>query len=167
MPRPTDSEILDVYRQTIGPLYSAVSRKCGGDRTVTEDVVQETWLRAVEAWRRQGMPDVPAAWLTAVARNLLLNEFRRKRPVALEAIGAEPVAVESTVDAEAAEAEAVIQRGLAGIPVAEAGVLNAFHLQEQPVATIASELRISERAVEGRLRRARIKLRDAIKRRLT
>lgn len=37
-----------MYRQTIRPLYAYVSRRCGGDRALAEDVVQETWLRAVD-----------------------------------------------------------------------------------------------------------------------
>lgn len=161
--RPSDRDILEIYRQTIGPLHGAVSRRCGGDRGLTEDVVQETWMRAVEAWRRQGLPDVPAAWLSTVARRLLINEFRRRRPLALDAMTFEPVAPAS-VDDNAAKIAAVIHRGLAGLPASEAGVLTAFHLDEQPVAAIAAGLRVSERAVEGRLRRARERLRGLIAR---
>ena len=51
-------DLLEVYRQTIGPLYAYVSRRCAGERPLAEDVVQETWLRAVDAWRRQGVPEV-------------------------------------------------------------------------------------------------------------
>ena len=53
----SESDIPEVYRRTIGPLYAYVSRRCGGERTLAEDVVQETWLRAVDAWRKQGVPD--------------------------------------------------------------------------------------------------------------
>src|SRR6185295_8278026 len=154
---PGEWEILDVYRKTIGPLYSAVSRRCGGERALAEDIVQETWLRAVDSWRRQGIPDVPAAWLATVARNLLANHFRRRRMVPLDGLPDEPPAPPAVAD-EASEIAAVIARGLAGLPPAEAGLLRAFHLQERPVAGIAKDMQISERAVEGRLRRARRKL---------
>ena len=74
----TEELILATYRETIGSLYGYVSRNCGGDRTLAEDVTQETWLRAVREWRRTGLPDQPIAWLTAVARNLLVSYYRRQ-----------------------------------------------------------------------------------------
>jgi RNA polymerase sigma factor (sigma-70 family) len=48
---------------------------------------------------------------------------------------------------------------LARLPAAEAQLLEAFHFDEQRMSQIAGTLGVSERAVEGRLRRARQKLR--------
>src|SRR5436305_1032016 len=48
------------------------------DRDLAEDIVQETWLRAVKSWRADGVPERPMAWLTAVASRLLSNYFRRR-----------------------------------------------------------------------------------------
>jgi RNA polymerase sigma-70 factor (ECF subfamily) len=164
--QPAEQDIPAVYRQTIVPLYAFVSRRCAGERALAEDVVQETWLRAVAAWRTQGMPEEPAAWLTTVARNLLINHFRRQRPVALDAIRAESVlaVVDDGFSTESAEIATLIQWGLAQLPRRHAGLLEAFHLDERPVARIANDFRISERAVEGRLRRARLKLRRILER---
>jgi DNA-directed RNA polymerase specialized sigma24 family protein len=44
-----EDEIIQEYRQTIGPLYAYVSRRVGGDRGLAEDLVQETWMRALDA----------------------------------------------------------------------------------------------------------------------
>jgi predicted RNA polymerase sigma factor len=63
----TEERIVAVYRETIDGLYAYVSRCCYGDRTLAEDVTQETWLRAVRDWRRKGPPDRPLAWLITVA----------------------------------------------------------------------------------------------------
>jgi hypothetical protein len=88
MPSPvSEDQIRGVYRETIDALYGAVSRKCDGDRDLAEDVVQETWLRAVRDWKVNGLPRSPIAWLTTVSRNLLLNEFRRRTAVPLDSIG--------------------------------------------------------------------------------
>ena len=76
----TDDRILGIYRETIDALYRYVSRNCGGDRTLAEDVTQETWLRAVREWRKKGPPDQPIAWLTTVARNLLISSVVIGRP---------------------------------------------------------------------------------------
>jgi DNA-directed RNA polymerase specialized sigma24 family protein len=79
-----EERILEIYRETIVALYRYVSRNCSGDRTLAEDVTQETWLRAVREWRRKGIPEQPIAWLTTVARNLLASYYRTKRPGPLE-----------------------------------------------------------------------------------
>jgi len=162
--RPAEPPILDVYRQTMGPLYAYVSRRCAGERALAEDVVQETWLRAVDAWRRHGVPDTPSAWLATVARNLLVDHYRRRRLVPLddETSALALAAVDNGFDTASAEAARLIQWGLTRLPRRQSQVLEAFHFEQQSVARIAADLRLSERAVEWRLRRARQKLRQAI-----
>jgi len=162
----TEQQVLEVYRETIGPLYAYVSRRCGGERVLAEDIVQETWLRAVDAWRRHGMPDAPAGWLTTVAHNLLVNHFRRQKPVALDAIASESVlaVVDAGFNTDSAEIATTIRWGLARLPQRQARLLEAFHFDERSMASLARDLRLSERAVEGRLRRARLKLRRLIQR---
>lgn len=162
----TEQQVLEVYRETIGPLYAYVSRRCAGERPLAEDIVQETWLRAVDAWRRQGVPDAPAGWLTTVAHNLLVNHFRRHKPVALEALGTDAVlaVIDTGFETKSSDIARTIQWGLARLPQRQARLLEAFHFDERSTASIAKDLRLSERAVEGRLRRARLKLRRLIER---
>ena len=156
----TEELILATYRETIGSLYGYVSRNCGGDRTLAEDVTQETWLRAVREWRRKGLPDQPIAWLTTVARNLLTSYYRRRRPSPLDSVAAsEALAALDDGRAERRARTAVVCHALARLPAAEAQLLEAFHFEDQRMSQIAGTLGLSERAVEGRLRRARQKLR--------
>ena len=72
-----EAEIVETYRLTIQPLYRYVSRRVGGDTALAEDLVQETWMRALDTWPSRGMPDEPLAWLTRVAHNTLVSHFRR------------------------------------------------------------------------------------------
>jgi RNA polymerase sigma-70 factor, ECF subfamily len=156
-----EEQILATYRATIGALYGYVSRNCGGDRTLTEDITQETWLRAVREWRGRGLPDQPIAWLTTVARNLLVSYYRRKRPVALEP-GQADEAIAALDEGRTAESSArtdVVCHALARLPAAQAQLLEAFHFEDRRMSQIAENLGLSERAVEGRLRRARQRLR--------
>ncbi len=157
----SEEQILAIYRQTIGALYGYVSRSCGGDRTLAEDVTQEAWLRAVRDWRRKGLPDQPLAWLTTVARNLLISYYRRKRPVPLESGEADEAlaALDEERTAESSARTAAVCHALARLPAAEVQLLEAFHFEGQRMSQIAGALGLSERAVEGRLRRARQKLR--------
>jgi|SRR5688572_23110627 len=156
----TEERIVAVYRETIDGLYAYVSRRAGGDRTLAEDVTQETWLRAVREWRTHGLPDVPMAWLITVARNLLASYFR-KTPAKFDTVT--PVDALEALDrghvAESAETAAVVSYALARLPPAEAQLLEAYHFDDRRVAQIAATAGLSERAVEGRLRRARQRLR--------
>jgi RNA polymerase sigma-70 factor, ECF subfamily len=162
----TEELILATYRETIASLYGYVSRNCGGDRTLAEDVTQETWLRAVREWRRKGLPDQPIAWLTAVARNLLVTYYRRKKPASLDTLGAGEVlaALDEGRTAESSSRTAAVCYALARLPAAQSELLEAFHFEDRPMSQIADNLGLSERAVEGRLRRARQRLRRELER---
>jgi RNA polymerase sigma-70 factor (ECF subfamily) len=160
----TEEQIRGVYRDTIDALYARVARRCAGDRELTEDVVQETWMRAVHDWRIHGLPTIPLAWLTTVSRNLLLNEFRRRRPVPLDDVSTAELTTAATRNPDNAveAASDTLANALERLPNAQSRLLRAFHLDGQKVSRIARAMGISERAVEGRLRRARRNLRKEI-----
>jgi len=113
----------------------------------------------VRSWCADGLPDNPQAWLTTVARNLLANHYRRLPAESLDSHGALLTAPDNT---HAIERDSLLSRALARVAVPYARLLHAFHFDRVPVASIAAEYGISERAVEGRLRRARQQLRHQI-----
>jgi RNA polymerase sigma-70 factor (ECF subfamily) len=159
-----DDELLATFRATLGELYAFVARRVGGERAVAEDVVQETWLRAVAAWRRGGAPREPIAWLKTTARRLVANHFRarRARPsVSLDEADGSQAATTSHAP-ESRDAATLLQRGLARLRDGEAALIEAFHLDGRSTRELAHELQTTERAVEGRLHRARHKLRGAL-----
>jgi RNA polymerase sigma factor (sigma-70 family) len=161
--RPLPEEaLIQAYRETIRPLYGYVSRRVGGDLSLAEDLVQETWMRALDAWPRKGIPDEPLAWLLRVARNTLVSHFRRFQP---EPIDPASIDLEDERYSPAApDAAAVVGWGMARLRRAHADVLEAFYFEGKSVSEIAAEQRLSERAVEGRLRRARAKLKKKLER---
>ena len=77
-----------MYHETIRPLYAYVSQRVGGDVSLAEDLVQETWMRALDDWAKKGIPREPLAWLRRVALNTLVSHFRRIRlqPIAMESL---------------------------------------------------------------------------------
>jgi RNA polymerase sigma-70 factor, ECF subfamily len=165
MPEPiTETQLLAIYWATVAPLYRYASRRCGGDRELAEDVTQEAWLRAVREWRRRGVPDTPLAWLTAVARNLIVDQLRRREHVSLDTVSAGEVlaAVEQNDVSDSAEVASAVTRALTRMPVAEAKLLESFHFERFKVSQLAELYGISERAIEGRLRRARERLRHEL-----
>jgi RNA polymerase sigma-70 factor, ECF subfamily len=159
--RITEEELRRIYRETIDALYGFASRRCGGQRELAEDVTQEVWLRAVREWRQKGAPNNPLAWLTTVARNLMLNHLRRREAVSLESVSPAEVlnALESNTVSDSAEIATVVREALTRLPKDEAQLLETFHYDRCKVAQLAEAYGISERAVEGRLRRARERLR--------
>ena len=68
-----------LFRRQAGRLISALTRLLGMHRLdLAEDIVQESLLAALQAWRL-GLPREPEAWLFAVARNRARDILRRER----------------------------------------------------------------------------------------
>ena len=158
-----ETDLIQVYRETIRPLYAFVSRRVGGDTGLAEDLVQETWMRALAAWPTKGMPDEPLAWLMRVARNTIVSHFRRRaQPELIDPASIDLEAPEFSTDR--AETAAIVGWGLARLRRAHAELLEAFYFDGKSVREIARERSLSERAVEGRLRRARARLKKTLER---
>lgn len=68
-----------LFRREAGKMVSVLTRHFGfAQRETAEDLVQETLVAALTAWR-SGVPDDPAAWLYRVARNKAIDWVRRER----------------------------------------------------------------------------------------
>jgi RNA polymerase sigma-70 factor (ECF subfamily) len=167
MPRtPTDdrdaeARWLELHRELVPDLYRAVSRRVGADRALAEDLVQETWLRAVRTWHRGDVPVDPGAWLRTAAFNLLRNHYRDQR--AAESLDATTIAA-AEADPDGAERAALVQWGLARLRGTDAELLTARHFDGDSLEALANARGLTERAVEGRLRRARAALAKVLRR---
>lgn len=148
-----EDDVLRVYQDTIRLLYAYVSRRVGWDKGLAEDLVQETWMRALDTWPSQGIPDEPAAWLIRVARNTLVSHFRRQRP---ESIDPALIEIEDERFSPAAPDSAVVVGwGLTQLRRAHADVLEAYYFEGETVSEL-SRSRIAD--VEVRIEALRRKL---------
>jgi RNA polymerase sigma factor (sigma-70 family) len=69
-----------LFRRESGRMVAALTRVFGVHNLgLVEDVVQDAFCRAMEVWKFRGMPESPAAWLMAVAKNRALDVLRRER----------------------------------------------------------------------------------------
>lgn len=161
-PAPSERDLIETYRSTVRPLYAYVSRRVGGDASLAEDVVQDTWMRAIGNWPAKGIPAEPLAWLIRVARNTLISHFRRVWPQLVEPALLDLLESAQSVAAEDPGAASVINWGLARLRRAHAELLEDFYFAGKSVRDMARERSLTERAVEGRLRRAREKLKKKI-----
>ena len=67
-----------VFRREHGRIIARLIRLCGSfDRA--EEAMQEAFSVALRHWAEQGVPDNPAAWITAVAYRKLIDARRRER----------------------------------------------------------------------------------------
>jgi RNA polymerase sigma-70 factor (ECF subfamily) len=103
------------YREESGRITATLIRVMGGDFGAAEEVVQEAFAAALEQWPRQGVPEVPRAWLLRAARNKAVDRVRRDVRLAarVRALGAEAELAQSLAGGADAGAEA---EGWAGAP---------------------------------------------------
>jgi RNA polymerase sigma-70 factor (ECF subfamily) len=148
-----EEQWLRIYRETVHPLYGYMAKRTGGDRALTEDIVQESYLRALDGWRHKAAPDEPLAWLKQVARNILIDHLRRKKWVA-DAGSGRADGVDPRTPADEFESLELFL-AVAALGRRKARALEAFYYDGMSVREIAGEMAVSERAVEGLLRRAR------------
>lgn len=60
-------------------LYGLALRLTGGDEARSEDLVQDTYLRAFRSWEQFEAGTNCRAWLMTILRNTFINEYRRRK----------------------------------------------------------------------------------------
>lgn len=69
-----------LFRYEFGRLVAALTRIFGlRNVALAEDVVQDTFCRALEVWKLRGVPENPSAWLLTCAKNRAIDLLRRER----------------------------------------------------------------------------------------
>ena len=69
-----------LFRREAGRMTSALVRLFGPHNLpLVEDVVNDALLRALEVWKHHGVPDNPAAWILAAAKNRAIDLLRKER----------------------------------------------------------------------------------------
>ena len=73
---PVETAVADAFRDEWGQVLATVIGFTG-DWELAEDSVADAFAGALDAWRRDGVPRKPGAWLTVVARNRARDRLRR------------------------------------------------------------------------------------------
>ena len=128
-----------------------------------EECLSET---AMKVWDKIGSFDASRgsfrAWLTAIARNAALNRARGLR--AEDELSEASASTSPSPEEEVVRRErgAALKSAVARLSGAEKNIFYRKYYYMQPTAQIASELGMTERAVEGKLYRIRRRLREAL-----
>ena len=135
---PAETALTDAVRHEVGPIVAYLHRLTG-DFDVAEEAVQDALLSAVTAWRRDGPPPNPAAWLTLTARRKAVDRLRREASRGRLAAAASAQRVESGAD-ETSQAT--------GWPVPDERVAMLFGCCH-PALAVEARLALTLRSVVG------------------
>lgn len=157
--RPGPGDFTQVVEQHWASVYRMLARLTG-HRHDADELTQETFLRALAAWKTFTAGTNVRAWLLRIASNLFLDEARRRKRRPATAVIEEPAgpAMEPGADLETRE-----QAALARALVAELGETTrlVFHLrvtEELSFRDIGQMAGISEEAARWHMHQARTKL---------
>jgi RNA polymerase sigma-70 factor, ECF subfamily len=78
---PVSAAVARTFRDERAIVLATLIRQAG-DFQLAEDAVQDAFEAAVTAWRRDGVPANPGAWITTAARRRAIDRLRRNRSVA-------------------------------------------------------------------------------------
>lgn len=76
-PASAGDALLACYDRALPQVYGYLVTRVGS-AAVAEDLTSETFLAAVAAVQRGTLPDTPTPWLVTVARNKLVDHWRRQ-----------------------------------------------------------------------------------------
>ena len=75
-----DKRLSEIFKSEYSNLVAVLSNFYGvADLQLAEDIVSDTFVKALKSWSHRGIPEHPKAWLRKVAQNLLIEYYRRKK----------------------------------------------------------------------------------------
>ncbi len=127
------------------------------DRQRAEDVIQDVFLKALRAGDTFCALDDARAWLFHVARNALIDTWRRDKPwVELpEDLALEPEETQAPIDS----LDVCLRRQIKNLTIEDQAIIQACDIQGQTVPQFAQMYGLNLSAAKARLRRARGRLR--------
>ena len=161
-----DEKGMDALLRHYGPLMRYIIAPILKNPQDQEDCLSEVTMRV---WERIGQFDRErggwSAWLTAVTRNTALNYARSishhsgGEEIPADAPSPEPTPEETMIRRER---QAAVDQALRRLPPKDRVLFYRKYYYLQSTAQIASELGMTERAVEGKLYRLKKRLREML-----
>jgi len=165
-----DPHAWELFFDSTAPIvYRYVADRLDGRVGLVEDVVQETYFRALDRIEQfDAKRGALGQWLLGIARNQVSDQFRQALrgpsfalPELLRTLDQQPLPDEA---AERAELRAQVRMALERLSPNHRRVLLAKYEQSLSLDEIAAQENRTRKAVESLLRRARQGLRKALRR---
>jgi RNA polymerase sigma-70 factor (ECF subfamily) len=150
-------QFLTFYDHAVGPLFGYLYRATGGRRELAEDVCQEVFATALKRVRGGDVSVMTVPWVITVARNRLIDQWRRSareehRLRQLSVV--QPERAPSSVDDD-------LLAWIGQLPAAQRAAVVLHYLDDLPVHQVAERLGKSDKSTESLLSRARHSLRTS------
>lgn len=131
-----------------------------GDEMLTDDLAQETFVKAYLGVRGfKGLSSF-GTWLYRIAYNEFYSHQRRRGEEHVE-----DIAALASLDASAAattEASMTVQQAMASLGDTERAAVTLFYIEDQPLKAVARVMRLPVGTVKSLLHRSKEKMRRAI-----
>lgn len=157
-----------LYARHRGPLYRFIARGIT-PRASADECFQETWARLVAARARYRPEAKFSTWLYQIAQNLLIDQYRRKRPQVSLDDEAPPLHLPDDEEHRPEqqwsdfEQSRRLQRALAELPDEQRIVLQLRLEQELTLEAIGEITGVGRETVKSRLRYGMDKLRVSLR----
>jgi RNA polymerase sigma-70 factor (ECF subfamily) len=150
--RSGDPDAIHELYQRYGRVVFTVGFRALGDRSLAEEVVQLTFLKAWQAAERFDPDKALAPWLYAIARRTAIDVYRREARHATSDHEIDIAALPPTFEDlwEVWEVRTAVDR----LPHAERAVVEAVHYRGLTLQEVADELGIPVGTVKSRSHRA-------------
>jgi RNA polymerase sigma factor (sigma-70 family) len=162
----SNDRITDIFRREQGRLRSFVRRRVA-DEGDAEDILQDVFFALVEAdWLTRPVEQA-GAWLFRVARNRIIDFFRKKRPARFEDEGVEDLLPSADAGPEEAYLRSLLweelEQALAELPAGQRAVFIAHEIEGRSFKELARETGVSVNTLISRKRYAVLHLRERLK----
>jgi len=174
-PSAQDLEIASVVRRERGRLLSFILRRVR-DAAEAEDVLQEALYELVTAYRLMQPIEQVGAWLMRVARNRIIDRFRKQRPQLLGDLAPEGEESDSALERllpvieEGPDAALVrellleeLEQALAELPAQQRAVFVAQELEGASFKELSARWGVGVNTLLSRKRYAVLRLRERLR----
>lgn len=162
-----EKAVAAAFREERGQVVATLIRVTG-DWDLAEECAQDAFARALDRWRRDGVPRRPGAWLTTTARNRALDVLRREaagaaklREVAVLARDEEPCDPEDDSEVGDDRLRLIFTCCHPALPIEARVALTLRTLAGLTTPEIARAFLVPEATMAQRLVRAKRKIRNA------
>jgi len=131
-----------------------------GDEMLTDDLAQETFIKAYLAVRGfKGLSGF-GTWLYRIACNEYYNHIRRRAEQHLDNVPEAP----TTADQDAADANQTVHEAMKALNANERTAVTLFYIEDRPTKQIAKIMQVPESSVRSLLHRGRTKMAQFVER---